>query len=53
MVEWLSERYILEKRNGRFDYKLRGKIMETLYEMMPQLIEEGIIEIKEVELVTE
>ena len=53
MVEWLAERYILEKRNARFDYKLLGKVMETLYEMMPQLVEEGIIEIKEVELVTE
>lgn len=53
MVEWLSQRYILEKMNGRFDYKLRGKVMETLHEIMPQLIEEGIIEIKEVELITE
>ena len=53
MVEWLAGRYCLEVLNGRFDYKMQGKIMETLYEMMPQLIEEGIIGIKEVELVTE
>lgn len=53
MVEWLSERYILEELNGRYDYKLRDKITETLHDMMPQFIEEGIIEIKEVELVTE
>ena len=53
MVEWLSERYIIEKMNGRFDYKLRSQIIENIYNMMPQLMEEGIIEIKEVELISE
>lgn len=53
MVEWLTGRYCLETLNGKLEYKLIGKIMETLYEMMPQLIKEGIIEIKEVELITE
>lgn len=53
MVEWLSERYIIEKMRGRFDYKLRGQIIENIHNMMPQLIEEGIIEIKEVELISE
>lgn len=53
MVEWLSERYILEKMNGRLDYKLKGKYMDYIYEMMPQLMDKGIIEIKEVELITE
>ncbi len=53
MAEWLSERYINEKMKGGFDYKLRSQIIETIYDMMPQLIEEGIIEIKEVELITE
>lgn len=53
MVEWLSERYILEKMHGRLDYRLHGKFMDYIYEMMPQLIKEGIIEIKEVELITE
>ena len=53
MVEWLSERYINENMKGGFDYKLRSQIIETIYNMMPQLIEEGIIEIKEVELITE
>lgn len=53
MVEWLAQRFCLEKLNGRFDYKMQGKIMETLYDMIPQLIEEGIMEIKEVELITE
>ena len=53
IAEWLSERYIIEKTKGNFDYNLRDKITETIYEMMPQLIEEGIIEIKEVELITE
>ena len=53
MVEWLSERYIIEKMKGRFDYKLRSQIIENIYNMMPQLMEEGIIEIKEVELISE
>lgn len=53
MVEWLTGRYCLETLNGKLDYKLIGKVMETLHEIMPQLIEEGIIEIKEVELITE
>ena len=53
MVEWLSERYIIEKMKGRFDYKLRGQIIEDIHNMMPQLMEEGIIEIKEVELISE
>ena len=53
MVEWLSERYIIEKMKGKFDYKLRSQIIEDIYNMMPQLMEEGIIEIKEVELISE
>lgn len=53
MVEWLAERYILEKMHGRYDYRLLGKYRDYIYEMMPQLIKEGIIEIKEVELITE
>ena len=42
MVEWLSERYIIEKMKGKFDYKLRGQIIEDIHNMMSQLIEEGI-----------
>lgn len=50
MVGWLTERYCIEVLGGWFDYKLRCKISKTLYDMMPQLIEDGIITIKEVEL---
>lgn len=53
MIEWLAGRFCMEKMNGRVDYKIQGKIMESIREMLPQLIEEGIIEIKEVELITE
>ena len=53
MLEWLSHRFCMEKINGRFDYKTQRKIMGSMREMLPQLIEEGIIEIKEVELITE
>lgn len=53
MVEWLAHRFCMEKVNGYFDYKTQTKIMKSIHEMLPQLMEEGIIEIKEVELITE
>lgn len=53
MVEWLAHRFCMEKVNGYFDYKTQNKIMKSIHEMLPQLMEEGIIEIKEVELITE
>lgn len=53
MVGWLAERYCIEVLNERFDYTVRCKISLAIREMMPQLMEEGIIEIKEVELITE
>ena len=53
MVEWLAHRFCMEKINERVDYNMQRKIMGSIREMLPQLIEEGIIEIKEVELIAE
>lgn len=53
MVEWLAHRFCMEKLNGKLDYKIQSKIVESIREMLPQLMEKGIIEIKEVELITE
>lgn len=52
MVKWLASRYCIQVLKGSFNYKIREQVMETLYKMMPQLIKDGIIEIKEVELIT-
>ena len=53
MVGWLAHRFCMEKITGRVDYNMQRKIMGSIREMLPQLIEEGIIEIKEVELIAE
>ena len=53
MIEWLAHRFCKEKINERVDYNMQRKIMGSIREMLPQLIEEGIIEIKEVELIAE
>ena len=53
MIAWLAHRFCMEKITGRVDYNMQRKIMGSIREMLPQLIEEGIIEIKEVELIAE
>lgn len=53
MIEWLAHRFCIEKMNGRIDYNMQRKIKGSIREMLPQLIEEGIIRIREVELMAD
>ena len=53
MIEWLAHRFCIEKMNGRIDYNMQRKIKGSIREMLPQLIEEGIIRIREVELISD